>query len=178
MADTDPNPEIPVRQIELSNGMKVLVDEFWYPLLAPMKWTAFQTKGNPHIYARRTFVEAGGRRRPLFMHRIIAGAEDGEIVDHRNRNSLDNRTENLRPCTQRQNTQNAKLPDRNTSGYKGVWRYSGNSRKKVWCARLRDQNGRQTFIGSYATAEEAALAYNEAAVRFHGEFAFRNEVGQ
>lgn len=176
MADVCDTPYSHLKQIQLSNGMKVLVDEFWYPLLAPMKWTAFQTKGNPYVYARRNFPGPDGRRRPLFMHRIIAGALDGEVVDHKNRNSLDNRTENLRPCTQRQNMQNSKRPAKNTSGYKGVWKYSPSGRKKMWCARIRDEHGRQTFIGSFATREEAALAYNEAAVRFHGEFARLNKL--
>lgn len=178
MADSDHIPELPAEQIELSNGMKVLVDEFWYPLLVTMVWTAFQTKGNPYIYARRIFPEADGKRRPLFMHRIVAGARDHEIVDHKNGDSLDNRTANLRPGTQRQNSQNSKRRAQNTSGYKGVWKWGERYKSKPWAVRIRDQHGKQVFVGSFATPEEAALAYNEAAVRFHGEFAWLNKLGQ
>ena len=66
-----------------------------------------------------------GRARPgggkmISMHREIAGARDGEDVDHRNRDSLDNRRRNLRKCTKSQNGANRPAQRDNSSGYKGV----------------------------------------------------------
>src|SRR5438445_118466 len=54
------------------------------------------------------------------MHRMIMRAKKGQIVDHRNRNKLDNQKSNLRFATRTQNMFNSKLPSNNTSGYKWI----------------------------------------------------------
>jgi hypothetical protein len=175
MADENPTRSPPARQLPISNGGFTLVDDFWYWWLSAMRWKA-EIKPDGRIYVRRNLRERDGSISPIQLHRLVMGAESGEIIDHRNGDTLDNRTENLRFCTQRQNMQNSKRGKRNTSGYKGVWKYSDAKRKKMWAVRIRDQDGKQVFVGSFETAEEAALAYNEAALRFHGEFAWLNEI--
>jgi hypothetical protein len=93
-------------------------------------------------------------------------------VDHINGNTLDNRKENLRICTQNQNGKNRLLNKNNVSGYKGVTYKKAN---KLWCAQIV-VNYHKMYLGLFTTAEAAALAYNEAAKKYHGEFAKLNEV--
>ena len=106
----------------------------------------------------------------LLMHRVILNAPPAVEVDHINRNGLDNRRTNLRLATRAENTRNAKLSRRNTSGFRGVSfdRFSGR-----WLATVRSD--RRTYrLGAFATAEEAAIAYDFAAAALHGEFASTN----
>lgn len=93
------------------------------------------------------------------------GCPDGLEVDHINRNSTDDRIENLRLATDSQNSQNRKVALTNTSGFKGVNR-SGTG----WQARVM-REGKRVFLGQFPTKEEAAAAYQQAAAEMHGEFA-------
>ncbi len=108
-------------------------------------------------------------RKAIYMHRLIAGAGDGEVVDHINHDKLDNRSENLRICSQKENLQNQQSRRR----YKGVFFLK--NRKKCWQAAIV-VNGKKQFLGNFYSQEEAARAYNEAAVEYFGEYACLNEV--
>lgn len=88
-------------------------------------------------------------------------------VDHKDHNPSNDRIDNLREATRKQNQQNMKKSVRNTSGFKGVSRLKNNNR---WGARMR-LNGEYKHLGSYLTPEEAHKAYCEAALKYHGEFA-------
>lgn len=91
------------------------------------------------------------------------------MLDHINRNRADNRIANLRPATRKQNAYNQLPSKRNKLGLKGVsMRESGR-----FCATI-GINGRRRSLGTYSTKEEAARAYNEAALRAFGEFAHVN----
>lgn len=110
-----------------------------------------------------------GKRDSIRMHRLVASASQ---VDHRNGNRLDNRRENLRPCTSQQNSQNRRRAVTNKSGYKGVtWRDG------KWRARIRipasaeSGRGKQIELGRFDTAAEAHAAYCAAALKYYGEFA-------
>src|ERR1044071_7242485 len=85
------------------------------------------------------------------------------VIDHRRDHS--NRIDNLRECTQRSNTANAKKRRDNTSGFKGVTKRTNT----IWIAQL---NG---HLGCFRTAEEAAKAYDAAAIAKYGEFAKTNK---
>src|SRR5690606_19356654 len=110
------------------------------------------------------------------MHRAILGSLHEELktdhVDHIDGNSLNNSKANLRVCNHSQNQANARLRTDNTSGYKGVSFLASNN---VWVASIKIR-GKQTYIGRFNTPETAALAYNEAAIRLHGEFARLNVI--
>jgi len=104
------------------------------------------------------------------MHRVILDAPPAVEVDHINRNGLDNRRANLRLATRAENTRNAKLSRRNTSGFRGVSfdHFSGR-----WLAIVKS-DGKTYRLGAFATPEEAAFAYDFAAAALHGEFASTN----
>lgn len=95
------------------------------------------------------------------------------IIDHANRDKLDNRMSNLRNATKAQNQINAGVSRANTSGYKGVSRAFKDGREKCWSAKI-SKNDKSIHIGMFATAEGAARAYDEAAKKYHGKFAYLN----
>ncbi len=151
--------QIPLRKQDGSLAGYALIDE-QDAQLAGFRW---------HLggggYARR--LEKG---KWTFMHRVIMQAPAGVEVDHINRNRLDNRRCNLRLADRAGNARNCKRNRRNTSGYKGVHRVGQGGR---WAAAIRYEGG--TFhLGVCATAEEAAVTYDLAAMALHGEFAATN----
>lgn len=94
------------------------------------------------------------------------------VVDHINRNPLDNSLSNLRAADYSKNGMNRACTKRNQVGYKGVYEVSG---ARVQRYRVRIQsNKRLISIGYYASAVEAAQAYDRAARQLHGEFACLN----
>ena len=112
----------------------------------------------------------GGRNRKLMLHRVILNAPARVKVDHINRDTLDNRRENLRLASDAGNCQNRTLAKNNRSGFKGVRRDRGKWRAIIHTA------GRWIHLGHYSKAEEAARAYDLAAIKFYGEFASPNFV--
>jgi len=118
------------------------------------------------------------KKRSLRLHVFIArqmGLEwnpSTHEIDHKNRIKLDNRRENLRVATQSQSSVNA-MRCNSLTKYKGVRQWH-NGR---WAARIRNGQGKQAHLGYFDTAEEAALAYNQAAILYFGEFAALNTIG-
>lgn len=146
-----------MKEIELINGGRAIVDEEDFASLSQYVWLC-DTTG----YARRYL--GGGKY--SHMHREVLQA--AEIVDHINRNKLDNRRSNLRPCTRAQNAQNISTHrDKRTSKHKGVTFDKSRSR---WSADIMAM-GKRLRLGRFDTEEEAASAYRAAAVRLHKEFA-------
>ena len=123
-----------------------------------------------HIGSKGYVLGAGKR----LMHRLILGAPAGLTVDHISGDKLDNRKVNLRLASWRENIRNRGASAANKSGFKGVSWHSGN---RKWCAQIRiGPTGAKTFLGLFETKEEAAIAYNLAAIQHHGEFAYLNIV--
>lgn len=89
--------------------------------------------------------------RLVYLHRLILGLAHGRHCDHINRNKLDNRRQNLRSVTPQQNVRNRGRFRRSQTGYTGV-----SQQGKRFQAYLR-VNGRKQHLGSYDTAETAAL---------------------
>ncbi len=107
-------------------------------------------------------------------HRLAWILVNGNIpplteVDHKDRNPLNNRIENLRLCTHGQNVIN-KTKRRSRHQYRGVRPLKGGQR---WSARIV-LDKREMHIGCFATEVEAARAYDASSLRIHGEFGVRN----
>lgn len=118
------------------------------------------------------FVRGGHGMPRQYLHRVIIGVEDKAFaVDHRDGDTTNNRRDNLRVCTQQQNTFNSKSR-KSASGYKGVvW----TPHCKKWSARIT-KDGKDIYLGLLLEIKDAALAYNVAAVKYFGEFARLNNV--
>jgi len=121
------------------------------------------------------YAQAQRGRLYVYMHRLIAGAGVDEKVDHINRDRLDNRSCNLRIATSSQNSANRGPDNRRigtTSRHKGV---SWSKSRGKWVTYLHHE-GKTRYLGRYASEDEAARAYNRAAVEVWGEFARLNDI--
>ena len=124
----------------------------------------------------RVGCTSGGVFRSYLAHRLAWFLYHGdwpkEDIDHINNIRDDNRIVNLREATRRENHGNRKVLEGGSSKYKGVSWYK---RYCNWIAKIKI-NYKQIHLGYYTTEEEAALAYNKAALEHFGEYAKINDV--
>lgn len=135
---------------------QAIIDLHNVPIIQSRKWCL---KNNAYVLS--TYPER------IYMHRLITGAAQDQMVDHKNGNGLDNRESNLRLCNHTQNACNAGPKPSNRSGHKNV---SWSSRHNKWEVRLR-VSGEKKYIGMFATLEQACDAASEARIKYHGQFA-------
>ena len=143
------------------------VDDGDYEFLNQWRWSV-KIRGHS-IYVHRTDISDGCRRH-IYMHLLILSAPTEMDVDHKDGDGLNNQRSNIRLCTHTQNMGNRKRQKSATSKYKGL-HLSKN--KKKWIADIR-VDGRTQHIGAFKTEENAAIAYNIYAEKYHGEFARYN----
>jgi hypothetical protein len=153
------------------------IDEFDYDrVIAAGPWCAHVEIKNGTVYTvyvYRHALKENGREATQKLHRFILGVTDPKIeVDHKDGNGLNNRRENLRLATHAQNMSSTGMRKGNTSGYKGV---SWHKKAHKWAARIQ-VNSKGLHLGLFFTIEEAALAYDAAALLYHGEFAGTNAM--
>jgi hypothetical protein len=160
-----------MKEIPLTKGFVALVDDNYFEELSKYKWCA-NIKRAGLTYAVRRSVDRLGKISTVGMHRQIMDPPFGKQVDHINRNTLDNRRENLRLASQTENTWNMGKQKRNTTGFKGVW-----FDKALGKYRAGLSNGNKTIhIGCFESAFDAAKAYDKKALELRGDFACVNGV--
>lgn len=167
-----------MKEIELSQGKFALVDDEDFDYLNQWKWTLSNQVN--HMYAcRNRYYRIDGKQKTQYirMHRLLMGVTDPKIqVDHINHDGLDNRRENLRICTNAENCRNRrKIKGTHTSIYKGV-DWEGRNKTSPWRVQVMTEQKKRITVGYFKTEIEAAIAYNEAALKYHGEFAYLNEI--
>ena len=100
-----------------------------------------------------------------FLHRFIMDLTDDLVIDHINRNPLDNRRDNLRVCTQHENCLNRLMLNSDVDKATGVEKTSNK-----WRAYI-NYNYRKIHLGCYNTKEEAIEARRQAENEYFGDFA-------
>lgn len=154
-----------MRKIKLTQNKYTLIDNNWFDYLSSWSWY-FDGR-----YAVREARDSEGVGRKLvYMHRVVMGDPyntNGLEVDHKDSNGLDNRNKNLRWATRAENCRNKVIRSCNTSGYVGVSFHKG---MKKWRARIW-VNKVEIIIGYFISKDDAALAYNDSALKYFGKFA-------
>lgn len=153
-------------EIQLNNGMIMLIDDEDFEKISKYHWSVNYDSKKKGYYIKTEY-----NKNRFFIHRIIMDAKNGELVDHINRNTLDNRKSNLRICTIAQNIRNSKphSTKNRTSVFKGVY-FSKSVHR--WCAKI--YHGKNIYLGNFKIQEEAAIAYDKAAKKYFGDFAYLN----
>lgn len=158
----------PVNYPELNQaGLRAL---FWYePKTGELRWLKIRScrAGAMKNGYRKVRINGRQYRASRIIWCYMTGKWPSRYIDHKNRDSGDDRWENLREANPSQNSSNTKRFSNNTSGFKGVgWCKP----MKKWRARVRKDN-RHIFLGYFDDPKSAYAAYCSAIVRLHGEFA-------
>jgi hypothetical protein len=154
-----PEPDGDVKRIPLGGGLYAYVDAADYEWLSQWAW---------HViggYAGRYEKD-----RKIYIHREIVQPRKGLVVDHINRNKMDNTRLNLRACTPDENARNRAKRVASVSQYKGV---GYRKRNKKWFAEIAIA-GEHIWLGFCDSEIDAARTYDRAAVEHFGEFANLN----
>ena len=145
-----------MKEIVLTKGKVALVDNDDFEMVSKKKWRFIERKDGTG-YASRTEGKVG-ERFEWYMHwEIIGKPSNGLVVDHINRNKLDNRKENLRVITHRENLRNT---DR---AFSGAYRTKG---KKYFS--MIGSKGKYIYLGTFDSKEDATKKYREAEKNIYG----------
>jgi len=141
---------------------KTFIDLEDFERVRKLKWGLSGGKGYSYAVNEKT-------RCPL--HRFLMKTK--KMVDHIDRNTLNNRKANLRICDKSTNAQNGKMHKDNKSKYKGVCFSKG---MKKYVAQIKRKDSSNEVIGYFSSAKEAAKAYDKAAIAHFGKFARTNHM--
>lgn len=157
------------RKIPLGDSLFTIVSPRDYYWLSKSHWVPRKYEGL--ITAVRFINDPDKDSKISSMHREIMNQPEGFLVDHKNLNALDNTRENLRPATRSQNQFNRKkIKSKTSSRFMGVC--LPKSRRK-FDAYIK-YGYKRLWLGSFDNEIDAAKAYDEAAKKYHGEFARLN----
>lgn len=150
-------------ELPLANSDRVaLVDAEDLPVLRQHRWILL---GSYVVRQQRT---RAGSTTLIYIHRFLTQARPWEVVDHDDRNPLNNQRANLVVCSQSENL--AKRPSPRGEGYRGVYFEKRGGR---WRAQI-SVGGKNIYLGTRATPELAAQLYDRAARKAFGRFARLN----
>lgn len=142
--------------IPLTQGLEAMIDEQDVSLVKKYKWfsnTVFKNSEKEYTYP--CAYPYGAATGSVYLHRFLMSPKKGDVIDHLNGNTLDNRRSNMRICSLRENNCNksihrsGKLVGANKTKYGNYW------------AKIRI-NGKDKYLGVFKTEHEAHQAYLEA----------------
>jgi hypothetical protein len=158
-----------MRLINLTQGKVAIIDDCDYPEAMNYKWFAVASKNTWYACSFKRKALVNGKRVRMKMHWIAFPKKNGFVVDHINRNGLDNRRSNLRYVTNQQNSLNS-TPVTHSSKYRGVfWDKS----KNIWSVSIK-KNQKRFNLGRYKDEDLAGTVYDISAIKLFGDFANLN----
>lgn len=150
----------------------ILVDDEDWERLAKFKWYITDRKSIQRFFVIQNKFSFKWKTIAVSLASEIMNTRD-ILYDHKDRNPLNFKKDNLRIATYMQNAHNRKKVSNSLSKYKGVgW----NLKSKKWCARITF-DGKRKFLGYFNSEEDAARAYDNEAKILHKEFAVLNFQG-
>ena len=161
-----------IAYVELTQGKVATIDAADVAVVAGFTWSSRAPKRGSAWYAQTPIRQDDGRRSMVEMQRVIMGCVpgDGLEVDHIDRDGLNNRRSNLRVGDHLQNLTNRGPWLKGTSSFKGV---SASGKTKPWAAQIT-VDGYHSFLGYFDVEEDAARAYDAAALGAWGDCAYLN----
>ena len=153
-----------MKTIKLTQGYEAMVSDEDFERVNQYKWHVYKDKYT--CYARRR-TQKNGVRTNVFMHRFIL--DTMSMVDHRDRNGLNNQRENLRIADWFKNAWNREVRRDSKTGVKGVGISTDRENKKFYA--YITHHGKVKHLGRYHTLEEARIVREEAEKKYFGEFA-------
>ena len=161
-----------MKEIELTQGYKAMIDDEDYPTVSAHSWCANVHRRKDGTIKRVYAFRRDRKRRVQYLHRFLLHVRAVSAqVDHRDGNGLNNQRYNLRRATQRQNSANqGPRHPLAQGGLKGV---TWNKTNRKWIAQI-SPNRKNTYLGSFYEKLDAAYAYNVAALKLFGKFARLN----
>jgi hypothetical protein len=161
-------------RIALPGGLVALVSEQDFGRTSARRWHVIRGRSGLR-YAMTTWRRGPGLKQAgLYLHRFVACALPGQVIDHRDGDGLNCTRENLRYCTV---TDNCRNRTNNRSAFKGVTRGNGTGvwRAYIYAGELKaDGSRKRVDLGTFSDSVAAARAYDMAAVAAFGEFAKLN----
>lgn len=160
-------------------GLVALVPDYCFNELNKHVWNAYWNPKAKTFYARR-HQKLGeythySKRKDVWMHREVLQLPDEVMIDHADHNGLHNYPPNIRLATHSQNQMNQRVYKNSSSGLKGVNKRRDRTDRDVWRVRIQVGNKR-IHIGDFYRIIDAAKAYNAAAIKYFGEFAYLNLI--
>lgn len=173
-------------EIELSKGKFATIDDCDISDVNKYSWSIKFSRGK--LYSKSRIV-IDKKIKYVDLHRFIMRPLANMLVDHIGGNGLNNRRSNLRICTRSENNHNCVKQKRSESIYKGLTKTKQQNKIKLksgeikicdkkyiyWVAKIVVGNKR-IFLGSFKNEKDAAIAYNNAAIKYYGEFANINII--
>ena len=165
-----------MKTVPLSQGYFAIIDDQDFARVSRFKWYAKVMRRKDgsvrNVYAAQN-VRRDGERTTEKLHRFIMGVTDPKIqIDHIDGTGTNCQRSNLRIATITENNRNVRLRVNSTTGLKGV---TFHKQRGKFGAQIKG-DGKHRYLGLFASKYAAALAYDEAALELHGDFALTNQM--